>query len=85
MAVPAELIRRLPMLRLMARFSWLTALMRWRTMRNPAKSSIRSIADEDLRNRTLAHPEAGPLLQALKTSVFDNMADRLRGTINDMR
>jgi pimeloyl-ACP methyl ester carboxylesterase len=85
MAVPPELVKRLPFLRLMARFSWLTALMRWRTKRNPARSSIRSIADEELRNRTLAHPEAGLLLQALRTSVFDNMAARLDGTINDMR
>jgi len=85
MAVPAELIKRLPMLRFMARFSWLTALMRWRTTRNPTKSSIRSIANAEVRNQTLAHPEAGPLLQALKTSVFDNMAGRLDGTFNDMR
>lgn len=85
MAVPPELMKRLPVLRLMAKFSWLTTFMRWRTARNPARSSIRSIADEGVRNRTLTHPEAGPLLQALKLSVFDNMAGRLEGTINDMR
>jgi pimeloyl-ACP methyl ester carboxylesterase len=84
MEVTEKLRKRLPAMRLMARVPMLPALLRWRTARHPERSAARSIADADLRQRTLADPEAGRLMSAMQQSVFQGMAARLTGTLNDM-
>jgi pimeloyl-ACP methyl ester carboxylesterase len=81
--VPREVIARLRATRLIASIPGLTALMRRRLARRPGEAGRRSILDPELRARTLAHPEAGPLLRALSDSVLDRLARRLPGTIND--
>lgn len=81
--VPREVIARLRATRLIASIPGLTALMRRRLARRPEEAGRRSILDPELRARTLAHPEAGPLLRALSESVLDRLARRLPGTIND--
>jgi pimeloyl-ACP methyl ester carboxylesterase len=81
--VPREVIARLRATRLIASIPGLTALMRRRLARRPEEAGRRSIPDPELRARTLAHPEAGPLLRALSESVLDRLARRLPGTIND--
>lgn len=82
--IPAEVASRLPVMKLLARLPWLTALMRRRAERNPAASARRSILDEAVVTRTLEHPEAGPLLRALQSSALDRLGRRLPGTLNDM-
>ncbi len=60
------------------------ALMRWTRRRNPAKAAGRAIADDAMRARTLAHPEAGPMLESLQAGTFERLGERLPGTLNDM-
>jgi len=84
LALPESLMRRLPAMRIMAKVPLLSSFLRWRSTRNPEGSASRSIEDPELRRRTLADPEAGPLMRALQQSVFNDMAARLVGTINDM-
>lgn len=51
---------------------------------NMDQAASRSIADPELRARTLNDPEAGPLFRALLTSTSDRMAQRMPGTMNDI-
>lgn len=81
---PPQLSRRMPMLRLLAAAPWLMAMMRWRAARDPDRVASRSIPDPELRAATLAHPEAGPLLQAIQTDVLTRLGERLPGTLNDV-
>jgi len=83
LATPPEVQRRLPVMKLLARLPLLPRLMRWKAARDPDGAAARSILDPDLRARTLADPQAGPLLRALLLSTFDRMAQRLPGTLND--
>lgn len=80
----ARVRRRIPMVKIMARLPWVTRYLRWRIDRNPVRAARRSIRDEAVIARTLAHPDAGPLLRALQSSVMDRLAARLPGTLNDM-
>jgi pimeloyl-ACP methyl ester carboxylesterase len=84
LAIPEQMKRRLPAMRWFARLSWLAALMRWRIRRNPIKAASRAIPDSVLREQTLAHPIAGPLLKALQESPFRELDRRLPGTLNDI-
>jgi pimeloyl-ACP methyl ester carboxylesterase len=84
LAIPEEMKKRLPLMTWFARFGWLAGLMRWRVRRDPAKAASRAVADPELRDRTLAHPVAGPLLKALQQSPFAELGRRLPGTLNDM-
>lgn len=84
LAIPEEVKKRLPIMRWFARFEWLSALMRWRVRRDPVRAASRAIADPVVRDRTLAHPVAGPLLAALQQSPFSQLRRRLPGTLNDM-
>lgn len=81
---PPEILKRIRMMKFLAGIPGLAAFLKWRTAGNPESAASRSIRDPELRARTLAHPEAGPLLRALQSSVFERMRDRLRGTINDI-
>jgi pimeloyl-ACP methyl ester carboxylesterase len=71
------------MMKLLARVPLVPMLMRWKAARDPDAAASRSILDPELRARTLADPEAGPLLRALLLSTFDRLAQRLAGTLND--
>lgn len=51
---------------------------------NFEQAASRSIRDPELRARTLADPQAGPLLRALLVSTCRRMADRIPGTMNDI-
>jgi pimeloyl-ACP methyl ester carboxylesterase len=71
-------------MKLVARFPPLVALMRRGAQRDPERAARRSIPDPVLRERTLRDPEAGPLLRELQASTADRMAERLAGTENDV-
>lgn len=63
-------------------FPW---LIRRRVARDPHAAASRSISDPAIRARTLADPEAAPLLQELQIGVTRDMPRRLPGTFNDTR
>ncbi len=81
---PPNVFRGLAMLSFMARIPFMTAMMQRKVLADPEASSRRSIADADVCKRTLEHPEAGPLMIALQTSIFDRLSRRIPGTINDI-
>lgn len=87
-ACSAPLSGRVPLgFHLMRAAAWapgLVAAMRRRAARDPDSAARRSIPDAALRTRTLNHPEAGPLLRALRQSVLTDMRTRLPGTRNDI-
>lgn len=72
------------LLKLAARCGPLARRMRRQAEGDPEGAARRSIPDPELRARTLADPEAGPLLRALQLSTLDRMDLRLRGTENDV-
>lgn len=82
--IPPEVTKRMPMMKLMARLPWLVALMRWRADRDPMMTARRSVRDPEVAARTLADPDAGPLLRELQSQVLTRLAARLPGTLNDM-
>jgi pimeloyl-ACP methyl ester carboxylesterase len=84
LAIPEQVRRRLPMIKLFARVPGLSRFMRWRNARNPERAARRSITDPALAARILADPEIGPLFRSLLSSMFDRLAERLPGTFNDM-
>jgi len=71
-------------LKLAVRFRPLAEAMRRRAEADPDRSTSRSIPDPELRARTLADPETGPLLRALQLSTSDRMPLRMPGTENDV-
>lgn len=81
---PQKMKSRMPAMKLVARLQWLTGMMRRKVERHPDRAAARSIPDPVLRRVTLDHAEAGPLLRALQTSLFDRLDLRLPGTLNDM-
>lgn len=84
LAVPARVRARLPMLRAMSRVPGLLPLMAWLAARQPERAARASILDPEECRRTLADPQAGPLLRALQESVLRKAAARLPGTANDV-
>jgi pimeloyl-ACP methyl ester carboxylesterase len=80
--------QRLPLawwvLKLTARVPFLVRGMQRKAAADPAASARRSIRDPELCARTLADPEAGPLLRELQLSTMDRMAARMAGTENDV-
>jgi len=87
-ACSAPLRTRIPLrfhlLRLLARCGPLTAAMRRKVAADPERAASRSVHDPDLRRRTLADPEAGPLFTALLLSTAERMGERMAGTRNDI-
>ncbi len=79
---------RLPMawyiMKLAVRFGPLVARMRKKAEQDPDGAARRSIPDPVMRARTLADPEAGPLLRELNLSTYDWMPLRMPGTENDI-
>lgn len=66
------------------RWRWFAETMRRKVARDPERAAARSIPDPELRARTLADPEAGPLFLELLQSTLDRPALRLDGTENDI-
>lgn len=83
--VPEMALRRLGQFQTLVRIPGVARLLGWLNGRSPEKAAARSIRDPDLRRRTLAHPEAGPMLLSLQRSVFTRLGHRLPGTIADTR
>jgi len=81
---PPKVLRRMRIFALFARVPGLLPWLRRKVARRPDAAAARAIPDPALRARTLADPEAGPLLQALQRSVFDRLPQRLPGTVNDI-
>lgn len=81
---PPEIAARLRLMRHLARLPGLPRLLKWRAERNPQAGARRAIPDDAMRERTLRHPQAGPLLRALQSSVFEHLSARLPGTLNDI-
>lgn len=81
---PPEIEARLRMMRHLARFPGLPRLLKWQAERNPQAGARRAIPDAAIRERTLRHPEAGPLLRTLQSGVFEHLPARLPGTVNDI-
>lgn len=84
MQTPPDVMKRLAVMRVLARLPWFGALLRWRVQRDPEAAARRSIPDDAMRERTLRHAEAGPMLTSLMSGVFDRLARRLPGTENDI-
>ena len=80
-----DILGRLKGMGRLARFPGASRLLGWLAGRKPRQSGLRSVRDEALLDRTLADPEAGPLLLALQGSIFPRLADRVAGTRNDMQ
>ncbi len=76
---------RFHLMKLLARIPAFAAAARRQLERRPEEAAVRAIPDPALRARTLADPEAWPLLLALMRSTSDRMAARLAGTDNDIR
>lgn len=83
--VPEMALRRLGQFQTLVRIPGVASLLGWLNGRAPEKGAAQSIRDPELRMRTLAHPEAGPMLLSLQRSVFTRLKDRLPGTIADTR
>lgn len=81
---PDVVLSRLKVMRLLANIPGLPALLSWRARRNPEAAAIRAIPDADLRSHTMSNSIAGPLLRELQASVFDRLAERIPGTVNDI-
>lgn len=81
---PAGYRRRLPLLGFLARMPYFGAFEAWRRRRDPNRAARRSIPDDVLRARTLAHRTAGPLLRSFQTVTFRKLAQRLPGTRADI-
>ncbi|WP_063831414.1 alpha/beta fold hydrolase [Bradyrhizobium japonicum] len=81
---PPEIAARLRLMRHLARLPGLPRLQKRQAERNPQAGARRAIPDDAMRERTLRHPEAGPLLRALQSSVFEHLSARLPGTVNDI-
>ncbi|WP_128923854.1 alpha/beta fold hydrolase [Bradyrhizobium guangxiense] len=81
---PPEIAARLRMMRHLARLPGLPRVLKWQAERNPQAGARRAIPDDAMRERTLRHPAAGPLLRALQSSAFEHLSARLPGTVNDI-
>ncbi|WP_128918652.1 alpha/beta fold hydrolase [Bradyrhizobium nanningense] len=81
---PPEIKARLRLMRHLARLPGLPRILKWQAERNPQAGARRAIPDVAMRERTLRHPKAGPLLRTLQASVFAHLSARLPGTINDI-
>jgi pimeloyl-ACP methyl ester carboxylesterase len=82
--IPGRPPLRFHLLKLAAHFPPLMNVMRRKAAANPEAAARRSITDPELRARTLADPESGPLLRELQLGITDRMAARLPGTQNDI-
>ena len=83
--VQVRLPLRFYLMKLIAKVPPLAAAMRRKLTADPDAAARRAIPDPVLRARTLNDPEAGPLFRELQLSTMDRMAERMPGTLNDIR
>jgi pimeloyl-ACP methyl ester carboxylesterase len=76
-------LRRLRQLRWLAAVPGLVPLIARRRLANPDSALRRSVPDDVLRRRTLAHPVAGPLVQAVQARLVAHLSRRIPGTLTD--
>jgi pimeloyl-ACP methyl ester carboxylesterase len=67
----------------LTRVPGLSAVLGWLAGRDPEASARRAILDPELLAKTLAHPDAGPLLRGLGATTRDKLKQRLPGSLND--
>jgi pimeloyl-ACP methyl ester carboxylesterase len=84
LVTPDKVLSRMKLMGSLARIPGLTTVLRWRMSSKPDQATKRAIPDDVLRHATLADPQAGPLLRALQSSVFQRLTMRLPGTENDI-
>jgi pimeloyl-ACP methyl ester carboxylesterase len=80
----APLPFRFHLMNLLTRIPAVTAWMERQAEQHQEQSAAKSIPDADLRARTLQHPLAGPLFQALQRSTARRMMKRMPGTRGDV-
>ncbi len=80
-----SILARLALFRLVARSPLFVNWMRKKAMDEPERMARRSIPDPELLRATISNREAWHLMQTLQSSLFQEMAARLPGTINDTR
>lgn len=68
----------------LGRRTWFATRLKRRMERDSQERAQRAIRDPDLRARTLADPESGPLFREMLASTSDRIALRLRGTKQDV-
>lgn len=83
--VKLTILARLALFRLVARSTFFVNWMRKKAMDDPERMAHRSIPDPELLRATVHNREAWLLMQALQSSLFQEMTARLPGTINDTR
>jgi pimeloyl-ACP methyl ester carboxylesterase len=69
----------------LGRRTWFSEWVRRRRGRDADSAARRSIRDPEVRARTLADPESGPLFRAMVASTADRIGMRLDGTRQDVR
>jgi pimeloyl-ACP methyl ester carboxylesterase len=82
--VTTPLPLRFHLLKALGHFAWFRRRLGRRGARDPEASARRSIPDPELRRRTLADPDTGPLFRRLTASSAERVAERLPGTLNDV-
>jgi pimeloyl-ACP methyl ester carboxylesterase len=76
-------------LRRLRQLQWVSAIpgvlpfLARRRMADPDSVLGRTVPDDALRQRTLAHPAAGPLVMAVQARLFTHLNCRIYGTVND--
>lgn len=69
----------------LARWRWIARQLERRATSDLEAMATQSIEDPEIRSRTLADPEVGPLFRRMMRSTFDRMDRRLTGTKADIR
>ncbi|WP_052514843.1 alpha/beta fold hydrolase [Dethiosulfatarculus sandiegensis] len=72
-------------IKLAARMPWFARFMRNRFLKNVEKSLMRSLRHQDLAQKMLRDDQMMSLYKELILSTFERMAERIPGTINDIR
>ena len=83
--VDPRIARRMRAMGVLARIPGVPGLLRRKAERDPRAAAARAIPDAQIAERTLADPQAGPLLRALQRGVLERLAARLPGTRHDTR
>ncbi len=82
--VPWHVRARLPLMQAFARLPGVAAGLQWLTVNRAEWAARGLISDPELRARTFAHQEAGPLIRSQLAILFKRLAERLPGTVNEL-
>ena len=82
--IPPQVASRIPLMKLLARFPWLTALMRWRAGEIRSAAPSARIADEAVRTRTLGASRRRPADEGAAVEHHEQAGPAAPGTLNDM-